>query len=260
MNKDYIEKFTGIADIYEDGRPLYHRDILPRILSECKLNESSVIVDVGAGNGLLTSMLVYLPHKIIYGVEPNDDMRRVFCNKFPASSSVKAIDSTAEDLSMFADNSVDVITVGQALHWFNVEKFHKECNRILKKDGKLILVYNSRKTSSKFAQNMILFLRTMCPKFSSYTGGLNFAESWRDILFERCIVEYIDRPQFFDKEEWVNRNLSSSYTLRPGDTGYEKMIRGFRELFDEYNKDGIIELENNTVLYIGTLRKPNYPS
>lgn len=36
------------------------------------------------------------------------------------------------------DNSVDVITVAQALHWFDPELFIKEVIRVLKKDGTLI--------------------------------------------------------------------------------------------------------------------------
>jgi len=34
-----------------------------------------------------------------------------------------------------ADNSMDLITIAQALHWFNLEDFYKEARRVLRKDN-----------------------------------------------------------------------------------------------------------------------------
>jgi len=43
----------------------------------------------------------------------------------------------AEDLSFLADNSVDLITVATAIHWFDVERFCAECHRVLRPGGVL---------------------------------------------------------------------------------------------------------------------------
>jgi len=40
----------------------------------------------------------------------------------------------AEGTSL-ADNSVDLITIAQALHWFNLDDFYKEAKRVLRRDG-----------------------------------------------------------------------------------------------------------------------------
>lgn len=41
------------------------------------------------------------------------------------------------EASSLADHSVDLITVAQALHWFDLDKFHAEAQRVLKPEGVL---------------------------------------------------------------------------------------------------------------------------
>ena len=45
--------------------------------------------------------------------------------------------ASAEHLPFVKDNSVDAVFVGQAVHWFDHDKFFKEMHRILRKDGTL---------------------------------------------------------------------------------------------------------------------------
>ena len=45
--------------------------------------------------------------------------------------------SPAENLSFCDDNSVDLITVATALHWFDLDKFFAEVKRVLKRNGVL---------------------------------------------------------------------------------------------------------------------------
>ena len=45
--------------------------------------------------------------------------------------------ASAEDLSFIESNTVDLVTAGQAAHWFNHEKSFPELVRILKPGGTL---------------------------------------------------------------------------------------------------------------------------
>lgn len=38
------------------------------------------------------------------------------------------------------NNSIDLVTIAQAIHWVNREKFYGECSRILKRNGVLALI------------------------------------------------------------------------------------------------------------------------
>ena len=41
----------------------------------------------------------------------------------------------------FEDNSVDLVTCCQAIHWFDIPKFYKEANRVLRPKGGVLAVY-----------------------------------------------------------------------------------------------------------------------
>ena len=45
--------------------------------------------------------------------------------------------SPGEDMSFCADNSVDLVTSAQAMHWFDLDKFYAEVKRVLKRSGVL---------------------------------------------------------------------------------------------------------------------------
>jgi SAM-dependent methyltransferase len=47
----------------------------------------------------------------------------------------------AEDLSFLPSNSVDLITIATAIHWFDIDLFFKEANRVLKPHTGVIAVW-----------------------------------------------------------------------------------------------------------------------
>lgn len=49
---------------------------------------------------------------------------------------VATAENFAEDLQL-ADSSVDLVTVAQAVHWFDMPAFYNQCRRVLKPDGVL---------------------------------------------------------------------------------------------------------------------------
>src|SRR5207253_7675203 len=118
---------------YLKYRPSYPPEIIPLLKSECGLTAESVIADLGSGTGLLTEL--FLKHgNPVFGLEPNLEMRvageRVLA-KYPKFTSLSA---TAEATTL-PDESVDMITAGQAFHWFDREKARPEFVRILKPGG-----------------------------------------------------------------------------------------------------------------------------
>ncbi|MBE3088381.1 MAG: methyltransferase domain-containing protein [Chloroflexi bacterium] len=58
-----------------------------------------------------------------------------------AYPSFASIAGTAEQTRLLPQ-SVDIITVGQALHWFDLERAKREFDRILKPGGWLALLWN----------------------------------------------------------------------------------------------------------------------
>jgi ubiquinone/menaquinone biosynthesis C-methylase UbiE len=135
--------FAAAAEVYERARPSYPRDAVDWIVQRAGLRPGRLVVDVAAGTGKLTRLLVPSGAEVV-AVEPVPEMRRKLEEVVP---DVDAITGTAERLP-FADASVDVVTVAQAFHWFDHARALPELHRVLRPGGLLVLVWNSRDLAS----------------------------------------------------------------------------------------------------------------
>lgn len=90
--------------------------------------------DVGTGSGqLVTDLLPFVDSAIA------TDISEKQLSLAPPHSKVTYRVATAEESGLESE-SVDVITVAQALHWFNFEKFYRECERVSKPNALLFCV------------------------------------------------------------------------------------------------------------------------
>src|SRR5712664_2431192 len=150
MSEDFTSRFTGRALFYLTSRPSYPGRILDILRSEIGFDQTKVVADIGSGTGLLSELFLTNGNRVI-GVEPNDDMRNSAeknLSKFPKFLSVRG---TAERTSL-ESASVDLVSVGQALHWFDGEAASKEFSRILKSNAHVCIVYNDRTNEDSFTK------------------------------------------------------------------------------------------------------------
>ena len=144
------DRFTDKAQKYEKYRPSYPNESVSIIMKECNFNLDNdiIIADIGAGTGKFTELLLENNYTV-YAIEPNDKMRAIADSKFLGNHKYKSFNSNAEN-TLLADNSIDIITVAQALHYFDLDKVKIEFRRILKKNGKVVLLWNFRDRASNF--------------------------------------------------------------------------------------------------------------
>ncbi|KAJ8044827.1 Numb-like protein [Holothuria leucospilota] len=91
-----------------------------------------VAVDVGCGSGQGTKYLA--PHfREVVGVDVSDGQLQE-ARKTTVEGNVIYRIGSGEDIPA-PDSSVDLITCAQSMHWFDMEKFFTECNRVLKTNG-----------------------------------------------------------------------------------------------------------------------------
>jgi SAM-dependent methyltransferase len=131
--------FATTADDYEATRPSYPPEAIEFLTTALGLRPGRTVVDVAAGTGKLTRLLVPSGARVV-AVEPVAEMRALLERAAPM---VTALDGTAEDLPL-ADRSADAITVAQAFHWFDRDVALPEFRRVLTDDGALAVVYNRR--------------------------------------------------------------------------------------------------------------------
>jgi ubiquinone/menaquinone biosynthesis C-methylase UbiE len=131
--------FGLVAEEYERGRPGYPQEAVDWLVEHAGLDGSSVVVDVAAGTGKLTRMLVPMVGRVV-AVEPSDGMRSALAAAVPGA---EAIDGTADRLPL-ADGAAQAITVAQAFHWFAGDEALAEFQRVVGPGGRLAIVYNRR--------------------------------------------------------------------------------------------------------------------
>ena len=170
------ENFTDKVDIYAKYRPSYPNEYIEYLLSANELNENQIVADIGSGTGIFSRQLLDSGLHVI-GVEPNDDMRKMAeqsLKRYPRFQSIKA---TAENTTL-KENSVDLVTVAQAFHWFDKEAFKIECQRILKQKANVALVWNSRDVTSPLIKENAEICQKTCPTFKGFSGGIDETQKY----------------------------------------------------------------------------------
>lgn len=121
------------ADDYDRGRPSYP----PQALDVAGLPATAEAVDLGAGTGKLTRLLVERFARV-FAVEPAVAMRRVLERAAPRAT---VLDGSAEAIPL-GDDSADAVFSAEAFHWFDHDVAVAEIARVLRSGGALVLLWN----------------------------------------------------------------------------------------------------------------------
>lgn len=130
--------FGATADLYEARRPTYPDQAIGWLTDGLGIQQSSTVVDLGAGTGKLTRQIAAKGPQVI-ALEPLVAM----CSQFSKVLSVPLVRAVAEAIPL-RSGSVDAVLVGQAFHWFDAEKALGEIHRVLRPGGGLGLIWNMR--------------------------------------------------------------------------------------------------------------------
>lgn len=249
--KDNTSLFSGRVQNYTKYRPAYPASLLGLIAARCGLNPKHVIADVGSGTGILTEMLLKNGNPV-FGIEPNAEMRNAaeeLLGRYPNFTSVGA----GAESTMMRSQSVDLVTVGQAFHWFDHPAARMEFIRILKPGGWVVLVWNVVRTDTPFEKEYNEFwrvdLRGAHEVMDRY--GSLIKPFFGDTQYEHVTLD--GTPQVMNRDEFIGRILSVSAAIQPGETGYEAFIQKINELFERHQQNDSVRLTYNTEVYIGQL-------
>jgi ubiquinone/menaquinone biosynthesis C-methylase UbiE len=130
------EGFTA-ARAYDLGRPSYAPAAIERLLLELGLGRSSRVLDLAAGTGQLSRLLVSRVGSVV-AVEPSSPMREMLVEQVPT---VNVMAGAAERIPL-EERSVDAVFVGEAFHWFEGDSAVREITRVLRPGGGLALLWN----------------------------------------------------------------------------------------------------------------------
>lgn len=126
MSKDY---FSAQADRYVAFRPHYPDALFTALCRD--LPADALVWDCATGNGQAATMLGRRVSRVIGSDQSAAQLRHAVPHEH-----VHYVQAAAEVMPL-RDASVDLITVAQALHWFDFDRFYAEVARVLKPGGLL---------------------------------------------------------------------------------------------------------------------------
>ncbi|WP_233863246.1 class I SAM-dependent methyltransferase [Paraburkholderia adhaesiva] len=255
MIHDSTRRFTDRVADYVKYRPTYPRELTTFVHAECGIAPGARVADIGAGTGISTRLFLDAGHPAV-AVEPNAAMREAADQMLGGYEHYRSVAGTAEATTL-DDASVDLVIAAQAFHWFDKALAHREFARILKPRGQIVLFWNSRLVDgSPFLAGYEALLRRFSSDYASvaatYPGdapGDTSMADWFGDGFERKTV--FPNAQMLDFDGLQGRLMSSSYAPKPGDPRHEPMLDALRTLFDETQKDGLVNFAYETRVYAG---------
>lgn len=121
------DNFSGQADGYAKYRPAYPAELFRFILDQVREKDSAW--DCATGNGQTARGLAPCFKKVM--ATDISEKQLLNATRLPnIFYSVQPAEKTD-----FADDSFDLVTVSQALHWFDMELFYKELGRVTRPGG-----------------------------------------------------------------------------------------------------------------------------
>lgn len=254
MNKLSFENFNDKAVIYAQTRSSYSNNYLNIFCKHLASQTDSCVADIAAGTGINTK-LISKYCRLVYAIEPNKDMLnqcRKYCQEI---ENIKYIEKTSEETGL-SDKSINIITIAQAFQLLDLEKTKKECQRILKKSGKVILVWNSKESKSDFFYETEKVLLQFCPLYKRSIHVMDFKQNSFSKFFINPPEFYKfldDGVHFLTKKEFIGRALCASYSLSPNDQKYNAYIEALDHVYDKFSVNGLVYAPLSTIIYAGEI-------
>lgn len=127
MSQGFADHFSAVAGNYASFRPTYPAALFDWLAQAAP--DRTLAWDCAAGSGQASHDLAGRFRRVIAS--------DASAEQIAAATPHPAIDFrvASAEASGLADASVDLITVAQALHWFDLDRFYQEARRVLKPGG-----------------------------------------------------------------------------------------------------------------------------
>jgi ubiquinone/menaquinone biosynthesis C-methylase UbiE len=136
------DNFSTQSDKYRKFRPGYPAELFEFLLSITRQKE--VAWDCGTGNGQVAMELAKY-FKKVYATDISESQLKAAVKASNIFYEVAPAEKTS-----FPPDFFNLITVAQAIHWFNFDLFYKEVKRTIKPDGILAVIgYGLFKSENK---------------------------------------------------------------------------------------------------------------
>ncbi|MEI2738255.1 MAG: methyltransferase domain-containing protein [Chitinophagaceae bacterium] len=166
------------AERYSKGRPDFHSNTIRHIKDYLHLDKKlNNALDIACGTGLSAKALLEIATNV-YGTDSSQEMLNFAVQPGEVHYSIAPAEQQP-----FTDNSFDIITVSSGVHWFDIDKFLAEANRLLISRSWLVLYENH---------------------FIAEMAGYNNFNNW----FTDVYLKKFPSPPRNNVYPWTNENLT----------------------------------------------------
>lgn len=209
---------------------------------------------IGSGTGLLTELFLENGNAA-FGVEPDHAMREAGERYLHAYSQFRSVTGTAENTTL-PEDCANMVTAGQAFHWFDLVQAKAEFRRILRPDGWVAVVwYQPAHDGSAFlrAESEVMGRYMRASQVPPPRNKLDDATlSW--FLGEgKSDIRAVESFSALDLEGVKGAALSSAYAPEPGGAAFEAMMTELTELFEQHQRDGRVHIPVTFRLCVGRI-------
>jgi SAM-dependent methyltransferase len=128
-----VDRFMGFAGLYDRVRPQPPAVIVAILTQLARTVRPALVADIGSGTGLST--LIWAEHaEAVVGIEPSADMRREAEARAANNPNIRFHDGLSKATGL-PNDSADIVTISQALHWMEPNPTFAEVARILRPEG-----------------------------------------------------------------------------------------------------------------------------
>ncbi len=125
----FRDHFSDVAGAYARHRPGYPDELYTYLATLCRRHR--LAWDCGTGSGQAAIGVARLVDRVV----ATDASAQQLAEARPHPR--VSYETRPADRSGLADGSVDLVTVAQALHWFDLDPFYREVERVLRPGGVL---------------------------------------------------------------------------------------------------------------------------
>jgi SAM-dependent methyltransferase len=223
------DAFGRAAREYELGRPEWPGELLDRVAAELGLGREATVLDLGAGTGKLTRVLVPRCARVI-AVEPDDSMRAVLEEVVPGAESQVG---HAEAIPL-ADGELDAVFSAEAFHWFSTSQAVAEIERVLRRGVGLVIIWNIPLEHADVGEEADAAIDEAFEPGGAPGLPKVLSGEWRKPIaasgFGQLHETEIERELVTDRDGWIANLLSVSSMAAQSDESRASFAARLREL------------------------------
>lgn len=217
--------FGSVAERYDRGRPGYP----PAAVRWLVGRDAATVLELGAGTGKLTAELVAQGHDV-HATEPDPEMLAVLRTRLP---DVPTSESGAEEIPL-PDQSVDVVVVAQAFHWFDHDVALPEIARVLRPGGAVALTWNNRDAR-------IPWVRKLWDLLGDQPTVRQRTDDATEALVQSDLFGFVDRQDFpywqdINRESILDLVASRSYVAALDEDARTRKLAQVLAFYDDYGR------------------------